>query len=93
MYSIYLSKEKFKNHMELLLIENADKAQSDKLDYVYIKDVNRCVYNKTKQKAKNIFGKNCLQCFVSDRIMTNHKKGCLYMLVVNKVLLCLKKEE
>ena len=52
MYSIYLSKEKFKNHMELLLIENADKAQSDKLYYVYIKDVNRCVYNKTKQKGK-----------------------------------------
>lgn len=52
MYSIYLSKEKFKNHMELLLIENADKAQSDKLDYVYIKDVNRCMYNKTNQKGK-----------------------------------------
>ena len=52
MYSIYLSKEKFKNHMELLLIENADKAQSDKWDYVYIIDVNRCVYNKTKQKGK-----------------------------------------
>ena len=47
--NLYTKKE-FKNYMELLLLENADKSQ-----HVYIKDFNRFMYNKTKYKEKSIF--------------------------------------
>lgn len=46
--------------MNLLLIENAvyserNKSQGDKSCYVCFKDFNRFLYNKKKQKEKNIF--------------------------------------
>ena len=49
-YSIYVSKEKFEDHMELLLItENENK------HYVLIKDFNRFMFNKTKHEHKEAF--------------------------------------
>ena len=41
MHPICLSKEKFENQMELLLIGNEDKSLGNKSHYVYIKDFNR----------------------------------------------------
>ena len=44
-YPIHISKQKFDNCVDLLLINNENKPQ-----YVYIKDFNRFVFNKTKHK-------------------------------------------
>ena len=44
--------------------------------YVYIKNSNRFMFNKTKQRKK-YFCKGCLQCFSSKNVMNDHKKDCL----------------
>ena len=46
-YAVYVSNQKFHNFMDLLLISNKNKSH-----YVYIKDFNRFVCNKTKNKNK-----------------------------------------
>ena len=45
--------------------------------HVYIKDFTRFMFNKTKNKVKKYFCKNCLQCFSSEEILIEHKKDCL----------------
>ena len=55
--------------MDLLLVTN-----SDKLHYVYIKDFNRFMFHKTKNKNKKYFCKSCLQCFSSINVLTEYKK-------------------
>ena len=45
--------------------------------YVYIKDFNRFVFNKTKNKNRKCFCKNCLQCFSSENVLIEHKQDCL----------------
>ena len=47
-YPIYLSDEKFNDNMDLFLISNEFKSH-----YVYIKDFDRFMFNKTKNKTKN----------------------------------------
>ena len=49
-YPVYLSDQKFHNSMDLLGISDENKSH-----YVYIKDFNRSMCNKTKNKNKNIF--------------------------------------
>ena len=46
-YPVYLSDQKFHNSMDLLLISGKNKSH-----YVYIKDFNRFMCNKTKNKNK-----------------------------------------
>ena len=45
--------------------------------YVFIKDFNRFMFNKTKHKGKKCFCRNCLQCFSSEKILNEHKEDCL----------------
>ena len=71
-YPVYLSDQKFSDSMDLLLI--LDKFKSH---YVYIKDFDRFMFNKTKYKGKKFFCKNCLQCFCSEKILSEHKEDCL----------------
>ena len=71
-YPIYLSNQKFKDCMDLLLISNENKSH-----YVYIKDFNRFMCDKTKNKNKNYFCKYCLQCFSSEKVLIEHKENCL----------------
>ena len=67
-----MSKEKFKDHIELLLItENENK------HYVLIKDFNRFMFNQTKNKNKKHFCMYCLQGFSSEKILNNHKENCI----------------
>ena len=47
---LYISGKKFNNSMDLLLIFDENKSH-----YVYIKDFNRFMFNKTKRKTKNTF--------------------------------------
>ena len=71
-YPVYLSDQKFCDSMDLLLI--SDKFKSH---YVYIKDFDRFMFNKTKNKDKKYFCKNSLQCFSSGNILSEHKENCL----------------
>ena len=71
-YPIDLSNQKFKDCMNLLLISNENKSH-----HVYIKDFNRFMCNKTKNKNKNCFCKYCLQCFSSEKVLIEHKE-CIF---------------
>ena len=71
-YPVYVSDQKFHNSMDLLLI--ADKSKSH---YVYIKDFNIFMCNKTKNKNKKYFRKCFLQCFSSEQVLIEHKENCL----------------
>ena len=69
-YPIYVSGEKFSDCMDLLLIFDENKSH-----YVYIKDSNRFMFSKTKNK--NYFCKCCLQCFSSEKVLIEHKENFL----------------
>ena len=71
-YPIYISKEKNEDHMELLLI-----TENENNHYVLIKDFNKFMYNQTKHEHRKHFCMHCLQCFSSDRVLSNHKDICI----------------
>ena len=71
-YPIYLSNQNFDDSMDLLLISNNFVSH-----YVYIKDFNRLMFNKTKHKDKKYFCKSCLQCLSSESVLNEHKEDCL----------------
>ena len=63
-YPVYLSDQKFNDNMDLSLILNEFKSH-----YVCIKDFDRFMFNKTKNKNKKHFRKCCLRCFSSKEIL------------------------
>ena len=71
-YPIYISNEKYKDHMELLLI-----TKDENKHYVLIKDFNKFMYQQTKHKERKHFCMHCLQCFSSERVLNNHKENCI----------------
>ena len=71
-YSVYLSSQCFNDSIDLLLISNGFTNH-----YVYIKDFNRLIFNKTKNKNKKYFCKSCLQCFSSAKVLIKHREDCL----------------
>ena len=58
-YLIRISKAKYKDHMELLLIGEEkimlDKEENEKQHYVYIKDFNRLIFSYSEHKTKKTF--------------------------------------
>ena len=58
--------------MDLLLISEENKSH-----YVYIKNFDRLMFNKTKNQNKKYFCRYCLQCVSSKSILTEHKGNCL----------------
>ena len=70
-YPIDVSGEKLTDCMDLLLIFDENKSY-----YVYIQEFNRFMFDKTKNKNK-YFCKCCLQCFSSEKVLTEHKENCL----------------
>ena len=58
--------------MDLLLLNNDNKSH-----YVYIKDFDRFMFHKSKNKNKKWFCKSCLQCFSKENILIRHKEDCL----------------
>ena len=70
-YSIYISKENFKDHLNLLLT-----TEDDNKHYVLIKDFNQFMYNQTKHRERKHFCMYSLTCFSSEKILTNHKEVC-----------------
>ena len=71
-YPIYISKEKYEKHLELLLI-----TEDDNKHYVLIKDFNRFMFNQTKHEHRKHFCMYCLQCFSSEEVLKNHKNNCI----------------
>ena len=71
-FPIYISEQKFEDSMDLLLLIDDDKSH-----YVYIKDFNRFMFHKTKNKNKKWFCKSCLQCFSKENVLIKHKEDCL----------------
>ena len=70
-FPIYLSDQKFENSMDLLHIIDGNKS------HVYVKDFNRFMFHKTKNKNKKYFCKSCLWCFGSKNVLTKHKNDYL----------------
>ena len=69
--------------MDLLLISNENKSH-----YVYVKDFNRFMCNKTKSKNKKDFCKCSLQCFNSENVLIKHKEN--YLIINGKQIVKLK---
>ena len=57
--------------MDLLLVTDENK-----LHYVYIKDFDRFMFHKIKNKNKKCFCKSYLQCFSSRKVLNKHKEDC-----------------
>ena len=60
-YPIHISKETFKDQLNLLLI-----TEEEKKHYVLIRIFNRFMYSQSKHKERNQFCMCCLQCFKSE---------------------------
>ena len=58
--------------MDLLFVIDGNKSY-----YVHIKDFDRFMSYKTKNKNKKNFSKSCLQCFSSKNVLTKHKEVCV----------------
>ena len=71
-YPVHISDQKFQNSIDLLIISDKIKSHC-----VYIKDFNKFMFIKTKNKNKKYFRKYCFQCFSSKRILVEHKEICL----------------
>ena len=71
-FPIYISDKKFENSMDLLLVIDENKSH-----YVHIKDFDRFMFHKTKNKNKKYFCRSCLQCFSSKNVLNEHKEVCL----------------
>ena len=69
---IYVSDQKFEDSMDLLLLIDDDKSH-----YVYIKDFDRFMFHKTKNKNKKWFCRSCLQCFSRESVLIKHKENGL----------------
>ena len=80
LYPIYISKERNKDELNLLLItknENENENENEKNHYVLIKDFNRFMHNITNHDGKKHFCMYCLQHFSSERILNDHKENCI----------------
>ena len=71
-FPIHVSDQNFEDSMDLLLLIDDDKSL-----YVYIKDSDRFMFQKTKHENKKWFCRSCLQCFSSEKVLIKHKENCL----------------
>ena len=71
-FPIFISKEKFTDHMELLLITEGENKH-----YVLIKDFNKFMFNQTRHEHRKHFCMHCLQCFSREDVLTEHKNNCI----------------
>ena len=68
-YPVHISAKKIEKCIDLLLITDANKPH-----YVHIKDFNRFICNKTKNKCKKQFCRYCLKCFTSEWVLIKNGK-------------------
>ena len=67
-FPVYLSDQSFNDVLDLLLIGDP---------YVYIKDFNRLMFKKNKNKIKKWFCRVCLEYFSSEKVLKEHGIDCL----------------
>ena len=79
-FPIYVSDQKFEDSMDLLFLNDDDNSH-----YVYIKDFDRVMFHKTKNKNKKWFYRSCLQCFSSESVLIKLKEDCLSMNGIHSV--------
>ena len=77
-FPIYVSDQKFENSMDLLLVIDENKSH-----YVYIKDFDRFMFHKTKNKTKNTFAKVVYSVLVVKMCWQNIKKFVWALMVHN----------
>ena len=58
--------------MDLLLLIDENNSH-----YVHMKDFDRFMFLKTKNRSEKCFRKSCLQCFDSKNVLVNHKEVCV----------------
>ena len=68
-FKIYISDQKFGDSMDLFHLIDDDKSH-----YVYIKNFDRFMFHKTKNKNKKLFCRSCLQCFSRESVSIKHKE-------------------
>ena len=66
-FPIHISKETFKDQVNLLLV-----TKDDKRPYILIKKLQQVHVQPIKHKERKHFCMYCLQCFSSDRVLANH---------------------
>ena len=66
------SRAKYKEVMNLLLIDRDGKSH-----YVLINDLNRLMFNITKDRDNKHFCIRCFQHFSSDKVLMDHKEDCI----------------
>ena len=71
-FPIYVSDQKFEDSIDLLLLIDDNKSH-----YVYMKDFDRFMFHKTKNKNEKWFCKSCLQCFNIESVLIKHNEDCL----------------
>ena len=71
-FPIYISKEKYQDHMELLLITEGENKH-----YVLIKEFNKFIFRQNKHEHKKHFCMYCLQCFSREDVLTKHINNCI----------------
>ena len=71
-FLIQISDQEFESSMDLLLV-----IDEKKITYLHIKDFDRFMFHKTKNKNKRWFCRSCLQCFSSESVLIKHKENCL----------------
>ena len=71
-FPIHISEQKCEGYMDLLLLVDDDKSH-----YMYSKNFNTFMFQKTKNKNKNWFCKSCLQCFSKENLLIKYKEDSL----------------
>ena len=71
-HPVYVSNQKSEDFIDLLFVTDGTNSH-----FVYIKDFNRFMRNKTKNNNKGYFCRYCLQCFTSETVLIDHKIVCL----------------
>ena len=71
-FPIHISKEKFEDQMNLLLI-----TEDEKRHYVLIKKFNKFMCSQSKHKKRKHFSMYCLPRFSSESILAKHTNNCL----------------
>ena len=71
-FPIYVSDQKFEDSTDLFFLNDDDKSH-----YVYIKNFERFMFHKTKNKNKKWFYRSCLQCFSRENVLIKHNENCL----------------
>ena len=71
-YPLYISKKSYDQILNLLLI-----TEKDTFHYVFIKNFNRLMFSRTEHKDKKRYCMFCLQNFITEEVLSNHKKQCL----------------